>query len=70
MRKLTCNSEISINSESGKDFDWKYEEDVEIHVDDEYKDCCNIMNQIFEYNNHEKSNWSNLIYKITKQKSD
>jgi hypothetical protein len=68
--QLSCNSEISINSESGKDFDWKYEEDVEIHVDDEYKDCCNIMNQIFEYNDHEKSNWSNLIYKITKQKSD
>ena len=64
--RLNCDSKISINSESGNYFDWEYEKDVEIHVDDEYKDCCNIMNKIFEYNNYEEENWSDLIRNITK----
>ena len=64
--ELSCTSEIFINSDSGKDFDWEYEKDVEIHVDDEYKDCCNIMNKIFEYNNYEERNWADLIRNITK----
>ena len=65
--QLSCTSNVNIESESGENFDWDYEKDVEIHIkNEEYKKCCNIMNKIFEYNNYEEENWGNFIYNITK----
>jgi hypothetical protein len=65
--QLSCNSNVKIKSESGENFEWEYEEDVEIHIKNkEYNECCNIMNKIFEYNNYEEQNWGDFISRITK----
>ena len=65
--QLSCNSNVNIESESGENFDWEYEKDVEIHIkNEEFKECCSIINKIFEYNNYEEGNWGSFIHEITK----
>jgi len=65
--QLSCNSNVKIKPESGENFDWEYEEDVKIHIEnDEYKECCYILNKIFDYNDNDKKYWGDFISKITK----